>query len=87
MKVPMKKACMCVGDAVWTLTYTVDSDTSVTILNFDKEDNDGYMFPDTLGRLDSIKEGENRIAESVIIDHKEYTVSNPQNVYTYKQPH
>ena len=87
MKENMKKACLCVGDAVWTMTYIVNRDNTVNIVNFDKEDNDGYMFPEQLGVLDMVVEGEGRIAEKIVVGGIEYIVSNPQNVYTYKQPH
>lgn len=83
----MKKACITVGEAVWTLTYTENKDGSVNILNFDSEDNDGYMFRETLGTLDFIKEEEGRVAVAVSIDGNEHVVSNPQHVFTYKQPH
>ncbi len=82
----MKKACMRLPDAVWTLTYIENQDGTVTILNFDKEDNDGYMFADTLSVLQSIKESEGRIAEEVTIDNRVFPIQNKQNVYTYKQP-
>ncbi len=82
----MKKACICVGDYVWTMTYTTHPDNTVTVLNFDKEDNDGYMFPETLGRLDRVVEDAERVAQSVIIDGNEHDIRNKQNVYTYKQP-
>jgi hypothetical protein len=85
----MKKACMRLTDAVWTMTYTINADDgSLTIQNFDKEDNDGYMFAESLGVLNGLEEldGDVRIVDKVTIDGVTYDVRNKQNVFTYKQP-
>lgn len=81
----MKKACLVKANDVWTLTYTVNADKSVNILNFDNQDNDGYMFREELDTLDEIKI-KDRIAEQVVINGETYEVANKQDVYTYKQP-
>lgn len=81
----MKKACLTKGEQIWTLTYNVNRDNSVTILNFDNADNDGYMFQEQLATLDEVTI-KDRIATHVTIDGEKYVVSNPQDVYTYKQP-
>lgn len=87
--VVMKKACMRLPTGVvWTITYIENRDGTVFISNFDKEDNDGYMFANTLPVLQSVRERdpESRIAEDITVDGVTYAISNPQNVYTYKQP-
>jgi hypothetical protein len=88
MKEQMKKACIQLSDSVWTLTYTENQDGSITIQNFDREDNDGYMFRNSLGVLQQVNENNDtdRIVESVQIDGVTYRVQNQQNVFTYKQP-
>ena len=82
----MKKACMQLSEAVWTITYVINPDNTVTIHNFDREDNDGYMFAHILPVLQSIKEGDGRIAETITVDGQEYVVKNQQNIFTYKLP-
>jgi hypothetical protein len=83
----MKKACMRLIDAVWTMTYTInDDDGSLTIQNFDREDNDGYMFAESLGVLNGLEEIDGRVVDRVTIDGVTYDVRNKQNVFTYKQP-
>lgn len=84
----MIKACMPVGDNVWTLTYIKHSDNTVEILDFTHEDNDGYMFRETLGKLDSILESDDgqRIALEVTINGESFRVRNQQHILTYKQP-
>lgn len=74
--------------AVWTITYNLNRDGTAQITNFDKDDNDGYMFADQLAVLNSIKESdtESRIVEEITVDGMSYIVSNPQNVYSYKLP-
>lgn len=70
---------------VWTMTYTLNNN-QIHILDFTPEDNDGYMFFDTLHRLESIEESTGRIAKSVQIDGTIYDVSNPAGIFSYKQP-
>jgi hypothetical protein len=82
----MKKACMRVGQAIWTMTYTIGTDSRLTIHDFSSDDNDGYMFESTLGKLQSIAELEGRVADRVTIDGTEYEVANKENLYSYKQP-
>lgn len=82
----MEKACIDVNGVIWTMTYTQNNDGTLTILNFDKEDNDGYMFKEQLHVLQKIEELDGRIVDKVTIDGNEYNVRNKQNVYTYKQP-
>lgn len=84
----MQKACMIVQKDVWTLTYTDHGDGSITVENFDKSDNDGYMFRESLGKLESIKElpETNRFADTATINGTEYFIRNKQNIYSYKQP-
>ena len=81
----MKKACLTKDGVVWTLTYTMNADKSVNIHNFDNQDNDGYMFAESLQTLDEIKL-EERVADKVVIDGETYEVRNKQDVFTYKQP-
>jgi hypothetical protein len=82
----MKKATITVGETVWTMTYTHNRNGTITIQNFDSEDNDGYMFAEQFGKIESIVESEGRVAEAVIIDGDRFEVANRQNVFTYKQP-
>jgi hypothetical protein len=82
----MNKACINVGGVVWTMTYIDHGDKTITIENFDKEDNDGYMFSQTLPVLQSIQETGDRVADKVTINGETFDVRNKQNVYTYKQP-
>lgn len=83
----MKKACMRLPDGnIWTLTYTPHPDNSVDIIDFNNEDNDGYMFESTLGKLESILEDKDRLVLEVTINGESYRVRNQQNVFTYKQP-
>lgn len=83
----MKKAAMVVGTNVWTMTYEINKSGSLTILDFNPEDPDGYILPDTMiARLQSVSESEGRVAETVTIDNVVYDVENKQNIYTYRQP-
>lgn len=84
----MQKACISVGNAIWTMTYTDHNDGTITVLNFDKEDNDGYQFGASLPVLQNIQEtgGSDRIADKATIAGTTYDIRNKQNVYTYKQP-
>jgi hypothetical protein len=82
----MKKACINVGEVIWTMTYIDHEDGTLTIENFDKEDNDGYMFHKTLPVLESIQEIDDRVADKVTIDGKTFDVRNKENVFTYKKP-
>jgi hypothetical protein len=81
----MKKACLTRADSVWTLTYKENPDGTVSILNLDNQDNDGYMFRESLETLDEIKL-EGKTATHVVINGVTYEVENKQDVYTYKQP-
>jgi hypothetical protein len=82
----MKKACMRRTDKVWTLTYTPHDDGSIDIIDFNNEDNDGYMFESTLGVLNGLLEDTDRVVLEATIDGITYRVRNQQNVFTYKQP-
>ena len=82
----MNKACMKLSDAIWTITYNINHDNTATIINFDREDNDGYMFFDSLDKLESITESEGRIAESITVNGVTYDVANKANIFTYKLP-
>lgn len=84
----MKKACMNVNGRVWTMTYVPHEDGSIDIIDFNNEDNDGYMFQANLGTLDSVLESDDgaRTVIEVRIDGTPYRVRNQQNVFTYKQP-
>lgn len=81
----MKKAAMVVGSHVWTMTYEI-KDEKINILDFNKDDSEGYTHGQLLAHLQSIRESDGRIAESVTIDNVEYEVLNKQNIFTYKQP-
>jgi hypothetical protein len=83
----MKKACMVVGERIWTLTYTNNADGTVDIHNFDGEDSDGYMFFESLETLNNVHELEDRTVDAVVINGTRFDVRNKQNVFTYKQPH
>ena len=76
---------MLVGTYVWTMTYDIQNE-KIVILDFNKEDPDGYINRDRLSVLQSIREDKDRVAQSVTFDNVEYEVENPQNVFTYKQP-
>ena len=82
----MQKACINVKGVIWTLTYIDHNDGTITIDNFDKEDNDGYMFHQTLPVLQQIHETDGRIADKVTIEGTTFDVRNKENVYTYKKP-
>ena len=82
----MKKACMRVDGNVWTLTYIDHPDMSIDIIDFNNEDNDGYIFGDNLPKLDRIVEDNNRVALEARIDGSDYRIRNQQNIFTYKLP-
>lgn len=82
----MNKACMKLPSAVWTITYVIHEDETVTIHNFDSQDNDGYMFAATLPELTALVEDSDRVVQSITIGDKTYNVRNKQNVFMYKQP-
>jgi hypothetical protein len=76
---------MVIASYVWTMTYEIHNDL-IRILDFNKEDPDGYIQGSLLGNLQSISEDENRVAQSVTIDNVIYEVENKQGIFTYKQP-
>lgn len=82
----MKKASMVVGDRIWTLTYTDNADGTIDIQNFDNEDGDGYMFFETLDKLDNVIEIDDRVVDAVSINGQRFEVRNKENVFTYKKP-
>lgn len=82
----MKKACISVGEAVWTMTYVVDKNNEVLIHDFNCEDPEGYTSRSQLSELDYIEEGDNRVAVAIGVAGERYVVKNQQNVFTYKAP-
>ncbi len=82
----MKKACLRREDKVWTLTFVPHDDGTIDIIDFNNEDNDGYMWESSLSVLDSLLEDDNRVVLEATIDGISYRVRNQQNVFTYKQP-
>lgn len=81
----MKKAAMKVGDRTWTMTYTINNN-KITIIDFNNEDQEGYLMLPGIENLESITESDGRIAEIVRINGEDYEVDNKQNIFTYKLP-
>jgi hypothetical protein len=67
------------------MSYEIHND-KIRILDFNKDDADGYIQGSLLKNLQSISEDENRVAQSVTIDNVIYEVENKQGIFTYKQP-
>jgi hypothetical protein len=82
----MNKACMKLPSAVWTITFNINEDGSATILNFDNQDNDGYLFSGSLPVLEQLHEDAGGVLQSFTVSGVEYSVRNKANVFTYKLP-
>ena len=83
-----QKAVMRVSDSEsWTLTYILKDD-SVFVLEFSAEDNDGYVVPDQLNKLDAVVTNSDLdlTLTAVEINGQTHPVINQHNLYSYKQP-
>lgn len=84
-------------DSVWTLEYEVISETEIKILNFSRDDEEGYKKEKQLPQCSIIEDNERTVTEVMIrntfdpfnwvnrdnCDHV-YKVINPQHVFSYK---
>lgn len=78
------KATQRLLDSVWTVTYMRQGD-EVAILNFTRDDPDGYYFEQHLPNCRLI-EDDKRTVTGLKIEGEayEFTVSNPQHVFDYR---
>lgn len=79
----IRKATKRLIDSVWTVTFIL-IDNKAYILNYSREDQDGYEHESTLPRC-SIFEKEGRIVSEIVI-HGEgrYEVGNPKHIFDYR---
>ena len=78
------KATQRLLDSVWTVTYMREGD-NVAIMNFTRDDPDGYYFEKHLPDCKLI-EDDKRIVTGLKIEGEAsaFTVSNPQHVFDYR---
>lgn len=89
------KATQRLIDSVWTLEYTIQDDGKIFIINYNRNDVEGYEQEKNLPRM-SLKENEGRIVEGVYLQPYEsfkywaskdlsafYEVANPKHVFSY----
>jgi len=98
MKNEIIKATHRIIDSVWTLEYEIVSKDSIRILNYSRDDIEGYNKEKELPQCRIIENPNGRIIESVLVRNEfkpfdwvnannadfNYTVVNPQYIFSYK---
>jgi len=82
----MKKACIQLPSATWTMLYDTNKNGTINILDFNREDQEGYTNPELLGNLERVIEDAAGAVTTVIIDGVELDVANRQGLFSYKAP-
>lgn len=90
------KATQRLIDSVWTLEYNVLNNGKIFVINYSREDEEGYKQEKSLPRINP-KENTNRVLEGVYIQPYEpflywakkensvyYEVENPKHIFSYK---
>jgi hypothetical protein len=84
-------------DSVWTIEYEIISETEIKVLNFNRDDEEGYMKERELPQCTIVEDDKRTIIEVLVrdtfdsfrwvnrenCDHA-YRVVNPQYVFSYK---
>jgi hypothetical protein len=76
------KAVQRLINSMWTLTYELVSETSIKVIDYTRDDDEGYEREWELPRLRVI-EDDKRFIISAEIGGKTYTVTNPRFVFSY----
>jgi hypothetical protein len=68
---------------VWYFGFIIhESDQTISIAMHDRLDRQGDWFPPSIGEYRTI-EDHGRILRSLVINGKEYKVTNPQHIFSY----
>ena len=68
------------------MLYDTNKNGTINILDFNREDQEGYTNPELLGNLERVIEDAAGAVTTVIIDGVELDVANRQGLFSYKAP-
>ncbi len=74
-------------DSVWTMSFTVHPDQTVTVHEYSREDENGYKYERMLPKLNTIEHETENSARTLVeieVDDVIYPVRNRQNIFSYK---
>jgi len=77
------KAVKRIINSVWTLEYLMEGEREIKIINYSRDDDEGYVKEQELPTL-VMNETEGRIVDSVKIGDVEYNVVNKKHVFSYE---
>jgi len=77
------KAVKRIINSVWTIEYRLIDANTVKLISYSRDDKEGYNREHELPKGDVIEEGD-RIVTGIKVGDKQFAVSNPGHVFSFK---